>query len=130
MNFVHFTAEVPFSTQVLIHINVRRAMDMGIRFFAASKPSPSITKSADLYSLDSDSPPSQDCETSSLPSPIKSIASRYKNSLMWFVTPGNEFGLLPPECFSKVELVKTKRKILLEQVRLTLKYDGENTSHY
>ena len=106
INFVHFTAEQPLSTQVLIYINVCRAMDMGIRFFVGSKPSPSLTKAADLYSLDSDPPPSSDRE---IPS---AISSHHKNSLIWFVTPGNEAGLLPPECFSNVELVRIKRRIL------------------
>jgi hypothetical protein len=32
--------------------------------------------------------------------------------LIWIITPGNEFGFLPPECFSKVELVKIRRKVL------------------
>ena len=35
-----------------------------------------------------------------------------KNKLTWILTPGNEFGFLPPECFSRVEVVRVKRRVL------------------
>ena len=93
---------------LLIHINVCRAMDMGIRFFVGSKPSPSLTKAADLYSLDSDPPPAQTTK-----SHRHHRSPLIRNSLTWFVIPGNEAELLPPECFSNVGVVRIKRKITI-----------------
>lgn len=116
--FRSFTAEAPLSKNVLIHINVRRAIHMGIRFYLASKPSPSLrSSSASLNSSapdlsDSPSAPGSQIRPPSPPTETPIGILYYKNRLTWIITPGNEFGFLPPECFRKVEFVKIRRKVL------------------
>ena len=96
----------PLSKQVLIHIDVKHAIRMGIRFFLASRPSPSLRSSRAALHSSATGPDSPSSLAKSL------IATKYKNRLTWITTPGNESGFLPPECFSKVEVVKIKRKVL------------------
>ena len=93
-------------------------MDMGIQFYFASKPSPvslptpsrhdspTLSTGAALHSTTTD-PNSTSRPPSLTKSPIAT-----KNRVTWIVTPGNEFGLLPPECFIKVEVVRIKNKVL------------------
>jgi len=104
------------SNIILIHINVNRAIDMGIRFYLASKPSPSLNRPrASLHSSTTDSdPPSSPGSQIRPPSPTETPIGTplYKNKLTWIITPGNEFGFLPPGCFGKVEQVRVRRKVL------------------
>lgn len=44
--------------------------------------------------------------------PPSPTTTTYKNRSTLILTPGNEFGFLPPECFTKVEVVRVKRKVL------------------
>ena len=111
-------ASEPTSTQVLIHIDVKHAIELGIRFFITSRPSPfsapptpsslhPSTAHSNLPSqtthLDRQVPPPQTKSPS---------AATYQYKYTKILTPGNEFGFLPPECFSKVEVVRVKRKVL------------------
>lgn len=122
------------STQVLIHIDVRHAVDMGIRFFLSSRPSPfsappipslhnwhtsgrasslashsSVTGSNNFSSRTTHS--DRQIQSPSLTN-SPTAAATYKNRSTQILTPGNEFGFLPPECFTKVEVVRVKRKVL------------------
>ena len=93
---------------------------MGIRFYLASKPSPSLQDSrATLHRSATDSnSPSDPGSPNRPPSLTESpAATRYKNRLTWIITPGNESGFLPPECFSSVEVVRVKRKVLWTPVQ-------------
>ena len=88
---------------------------MGIRFYLASKPTPSIRDSRPtLHSSAtvSDSPSSPGGQIRPPALTETPIGTHYNNKLTWIITPGNEFGFLPPECFSKVEVVRIKRKLL------------------
>jgi hypothetical protein len=95
------------TAQVFIHINIWHAITMGIPFSYASKPSFS-THNLRADVTNSDSPDSQLRQ----PPLTKSIISHFKQKLTWIITPGNNFGFLPPECFSKVEFITIKRKVL------------------
>lgn len=90
-------------------------MRLGIRFFFASKPSPTFYTSRASFS-----PSSRSLEIRSPPSPIDEPSGTpyFKNKLTWIITPGNEFGFLPPECFGKVEVIRIRRNLLLiEEVK-------------
>lgn len=113
------------SNKVFIHINVKRAIGMGIRFYLASKPTPSSRSSrASLHSSApdlSDSPSSSGSQIQP-PSPTETpIGTHSKNKLTWIITPGNEFGFLPPECFGKVEVVGIRREVLFTSKEAVVK---------
>lgn len=102
------------SDQVLIHINVKHAMGMGIRFFFASKPAPTFYTSRASLRSDSDPPSGPGFHIGPPPSPIERPPGTpyHRNKLTSIITPGNEFGFLPLECLGKVELVRIRRKVL------------------
>ena len=126
------TATAPMSTQVLIYIDVKHAIDMGIQFFVSSRPSPFFappmpslytpTFGREASSLAPDSsatesnPPSpttlQDRQFQPPPRTKSPTTTTYKNRSTQILTPGNEFGFLPLECFTKVEVIRVKRKVL------------------
>jgi hypothetical protein len=126
------TATAPTSTQVLIYIDVKHAIDLGIRFFLSSRPSPffappipslyrpifgreASSSASDSSATESDSPSQTTHRDRQFqpPPPTKSpTVTTYKNRSTQIITPGNEFGMLPLECFTKVEVVSVKRKVL------------------
>lgn len=91
---------------------------MGIQFYFASKPSPSSLPTPSRHDLPTLStgaalhPSTTDPNPTSRPSSLSKSPIATKNRVTWIVTPGNEFGLLPPECFIKVEVVRIKNKVL------------------
>ena len=88
-------------------------MSMGIQFYLVSKPSPSIQNSRAAlrsFARDSDFPSGPD--QNQPPSPTEPYVTHHKNKWTWIITPGNKSGFLPPECFSKVEVVRVERKVL------------------
>lgn len=110
------------SDKVLIHIDLQQAIRMGIRFFLVSKPTAASHSSRPSLHY-SDSPSSQIRPPLPTETPI---STKYKNKLTWIITPGNEFGFLPPECFSKVEVVRIRRKVLSTLNQMVVKQKPSN----
>ena len=104
-------------------------MSMGIRFSLASKPSPSIFRSRpSLHFAATDSDSFSTSGYQFRPPPPTDNITNHKHKMTWIITPGNEFGFLPPECFSKVEVVRVRRKVLftLEEGFVEKKPRSEN----
>ncbi|KAF8813018.1 hypothetical protein BYT27DRAFT_7251367 [Phlegmacium glaucopus] len=118
----YFTSLGPITTQVLIHVDVKRAIDMGIRFFLSSRPSPFFAPPMPslphnrLASPSSSNSPSQTTRLGRQNhAPLRAnspSATSYIHRSTQILTPGNDFGFLPPEYFTRVEVVRVKHKVL------------------